>query len=318
MSEITWSIIVCAFVLDFLLGDPLWLPHPIIWMGNAISYFEPRFRRWITSPFTAGLVFALVLIVGTWTIAWGVVELAVLIHPIAGTGIQVLMLFYCFSAKSLSAAAMAVARPLLANDLAKARIKVGYIVGRQTAGLDRAGVTRATVETVAENFVDGFLSPLCFALVFGVPGAMAYKMINTLDSMVGYKNETYILFGRASARIDDLANFIPARFSIFIIAGAAALVSRARGKRSLTTALSQGKNHKSPNAGYPEAAFAGALEVRMGGPNIYHGQLMEKPYIGGAFKDPEPGKITQACELMMVAALVAVSITGLILFLIQV
>lgn len=317
MVDITWSIIVCAFVLDFVLGDPRWLPHPIIWMGNTISYFEPRFRRWITSPFTAGLVFALVLILVTWTIAWGVVELANLIHPIIGIGIQVLMFFYCFSAKSLSTAAMDVARPLLAGDLAKARIRVGYIVGRQTTGLDRAGVTRATVETVAENFVDGFLSPLCFALVFGVPGAMAYKMINTLDSMVGYKNETYILFGRASARIDDLANFIPARLSLLIISGAAALISFRHGRQSLTTALSQGRNHKSPNAGYPEAAFAGALEVRMGGPNIYHGKLMEKPYIGGAFKDPEPGKINQACELMMVSALVAVCVAGLFLFCVQ-
>ncbi|MCG8633776.1 MAG: adenosylcobinamide-phosphate synthase CbiB [Desulfobacterales bacterium] len=317
MFEISWQVIAAAFILDILAGDPRWLPHPVIWMGNAISFFESPVRRLIRSPFLAGLVFAAGLIGATWAISACVVYGAELVHPLAGTGVKVLMLFYCFSARSLVQAAMDVARPLVSGDIDRARIMVGYIVGRETGSLDREGITRAAVETVAENFVDGFLSPLFFALVFGLPGAMAYKMINTLDSMVGYKNDTYILFGRAAARIDDLANLIPARLSVAVISFAAGLVSLKRGKQALATALSQGRNHKSPNAGFPEASFAGALQVRMGGPNVYHGKLVDKPYIGGEFKEPGPGKIQQACELMMISALVAALAGGLILYLAQ-
>ena len=164
------------------------------------------------------------------------------------------------------------------------------IVGREVKYLDNTGVVKATIETVAENFVDGFLSPLCFALVGGVPLAMAYKMINTLDSMVGYKNEKYILFGRVAAKIDDIANYIPARISLVVISFAAGLLDIRKGKRALLTGFKDGRLHKSPNAGYPEAAFAGALKIKLGGPNYYHGKLVEKPYIGSRFKNPESGK----------------------------
>ncbi|WDP90713.1 MAG: cobalamin biosynthesis protein CobD [Desulfobacter sp.] len=311
---LAWQVVAAAFILDILAGDPRWLPHPIIWMGNAISFFEPRFRRLIRSPLVSGLGFALFLIVLTWSLSMVTLALAFRINPWAGAAVQVMLLFYCFSVRSLTRAAMDVARPLVAGDLSRARTMVGYIVGRETANLDRSGITRGAVETVAENFVDGFLSPLFFALVFGVPGAMAYKMVNTLDSMVGYKNDAYLLFGRASARIDDLANYIPARLSVAVISMAAALISPARGRRAFTTALSQGRNHKSPNAGYPEAAFAGAMGVRMGGPNVYHGKRVEKPYIGGEFQDPVPEKIARACELMVVSAWVAMTIGAFILW----
>ncbi|MCG8689041.1 MAG: adenosylcobinamide-phosphate synthase CbiB [Desulfobacterales bacterium] len=314
---ISWPVIAAAFILDALAGDPRWLPHPIIWMGKGISYFEPRFRGLIRPPLLSGLVFALFLITLAGGLSWLAIFLAFKLHTMVGTVLQVVLLFYCFSAKSLSQAAMDVAIPLIKGDLAIARIKVGYIVGRETHNLDEAGITRAACETVAENFVDGFLSPLFFALLFGVPGAMTYKMINTLDSMVGYKNDTYLFFGRASARIDDLANYIPARLSVAVISLAAALLSLSRGKQSFKTALSQGRNHKSPNAGFPEAAFAGALAVRFGGPNFYHGQLVEKPYIGSGFKDPKPSHIRQSCELMMMSALVAVCLSCLFLWGIQ-
>lgn len=317
MTEISWQVIAAAFILDMLAGDPRRLPHPIVWMGNAISFFEPVFRRLIPSPLWAGLVFAVTLIGSAWALAAGAVLGASFLHPVAGVVIQTLLLFYCFSAQSLSRAALDVARPLVAGDLARARTMVGYIVGRETGTLDQEGVSRAAVETVAENFVDGFLSPLCFALAFGVPGAVAYKMINTLDSMVGYKNDTYLLFGRAAARIDDLANLIPARLSVPVIAMAAGLISVRRGRQALATALSQGRNHKSPNAGFPEASFAGALEVRMGGPNVYHGKRVEKPYIGGAYKDPGPEKIGQACDLMLLSALLSAVLAGICLYLVQ-
>ncbi len=322
MFEISWYIIFAAFVLDFILGDPGWLPHPIVGMGNAIAFFEKKFRKpFKKSPaknqsknqaknlarqqIFSGLLFALFLISSTWVISFCLVKIFTLVHPLLGFTVQAWLLFYCFSAKSLVQAALEVASPLGARDIETARKKVAMIVGRQTKTLDKIAVTRATVETVAENFVDGFLSPLFFALLFGVPGALAYKMINTLDSMVGYKNDTYIFFGRASARIDDAANFIPARISVVVISLAAFLLSARRGIMAFKTGISQGNHHKSPNAGYPEAAFAGALEIRMGGPNIYHGKLVEKPYIGREFNDPGIHGIKRSCELMMLSAFIS-------------
>jgi adenosylcobinamide-phosphate synthase len=310
MCEIPWYVLFSAFVLDFFVGDPRWLPHPVVGMGTAISWWEPRFRHWVSNPFVSGLLFALFLIIVTWALTFGLVYLALWVHPWLGIGVQVVLLFYCFSATSLVQAAREVALPLAVCDIETARKKVAMIVGRETQNLDAVAVTRATVETVAENFVDGFLSPLFFALVFGVPGAMAYKMINTLDSMVGYKNETYLLFGRAAARIDDVANFIPARLSMLVIGLAAFLLSAQSGRAALKTGLAQGRCHKSPNAGYPEASFAGALGSRMGGPNVYHGRLVFKPYIGEQFNDPDIHKITRACELMMLATLIATLIAG--------
>jgi adenosylcobinamide-phosphate synthase len=306
MCEIPWYILFSAFVLDFLAGDPRWLPHLVVGMGAAISWCEPRFRGWISNPLVSGLLFALFLITAAWSLSFGLVKIAVFIHPLLGIGVQVLLLFYCFSATSLVDAAREVARPLFAHDIDTARKKVAMIVGRETRDLDETAVTRATVETVAENFVDGFLSPVFFALLFGVPGAVAYKMVNTLDSMVGYKNETYLLFGRASAKIDDAANFIPARLSVLVISLAAFLVSAQRGLSALKTGVVQGRQHKSPNAGYPEAGFAGALRIRMGGPNVYHGKLVVKPYIGGQFKNPDIHGITRACELMLLSALISI------------
>lgn len=304
--NVTWQILAAAFILDLLAGDPRWLPHPIVWMGRAISFFEPACRKRFENPFKAGLFFAFFLIATTFALTWAVVFIAGQIHPVASAIVQTILIFYSFSTQSLYTAAMDVFKPLAKGDLTQARIKVGYIVGRQTKDLDEAGITRAACETVAENFVDGFLSPLCFALVLGAPGAMMYKMINTLDSMVGYQNDTYILFGRAAARIDDAANYIPARLSVLIISSATAILSFSRGKRAFSTALTQGRHHKSPNAGFPEAAFAGALGVRFGGPNTYHGKLVDKPYIGGAFNDPTPIHIKRACDLMILSALISV------------
>lgn len=305
--QLSCLILLAAFILDTLMGDPRWLPHPVVWMGRAISFFEGKFRSVFPHLLVSGLVFALFLIATVWVLSFGLVKLALAIHPVVGILVQAVLLFYCFSVKSLVQAAREVAAPLKAGNLAEARKQVAMIVGRETQTLDREAVTRAAIETVAENFVDGFLSPLFFFVLLGVPGALAYKMINTLDSMVGYKNEAYILFGRASARIDDAANFIPARLSMFVISAAAAILSPKKGIRAWNTARAEGRKHKSPNAGFPEASFAGALGMRMGGPNVYHGQLVEKPYIGGRFPDPTVDKIDMACDLMQMSALLGVA-----------
>ncbi len=313
MFDIHWTIILSAYVLDFILGDPAKLPHPVIYMGNAICFFETRFRKFIKNPFFSGLWFAIFLISATWIIGVIVIRLCTWIHPVVGMISQVILLFYCFSSNSLEKAAQNVFLALKEKDIPKARKKVAMIVGRQTGSLDEKGITMASVETVAENFVDGFLSPLFFAMIGGVPLALAYKMVNTLDSMVGYKNETYLLFGRASAKIDDMANFIPARLSVAIISFSALFFSKNQAVQSFKTGVLQGNLHKSPNAGYPEASFSGALGIRLGGPNVYHGTLVDKPFIGKAFKDLDNIKIVQACHLMMVSSFLATLMCCLIL-----
>ena len=318
MIEIQWTVILAAFILDFILGDPRILPHPIIYMGKAIDFFEGHFRKYFKHLLVSGFFFAGFLILSTWLISFIMIKLSIYIHPVFGDIVQAGLLFFCFSSKSLEKAALSVFHSLEENDIEKARERVSMIVGRQTKTLDQKAVTRASVETVAENFVDGFLSPLFFAMIGGVPMALAYKMVNTLDSMIGYKNSTYIIFGRPSARIDDIANFIPARISVFIIALGAFLLSFKKGVLALKTGFSQGSLHKSPNAGYPEAAFAGALKIRLGGPNVYHGALVEKPYIGKEFKDPKKGKIKQACDLMMFSSFLATLISCFLLFIFQI
>ncbi len=301
-----YYIILAAYILDLLLGDPRWLPHPVVWMGNAVSFFETVFRKWIRQEFVSGVFFALFLIFSTWGITFGIVKILSYLHPVAGIAVQVILLFFCLSARTLEKAASEVKHALEKEGLEAGRFKVSMIVGREVKYLDETGVVKASVETVAENFVDGFLSPLFFALIGGVPMAVAYKMVNTLDSMVGYKNEKYILFGRASARIDDVANYIPARLSVLFISMAAALLSWQRGARAWKTALKEGRYHKSPNAGFPEAAFAGALAVKLGGPGCYHGTLMKKSYFGIRFNEPGREKIKMACDLMMLSSLVSI------------
>ncbi|MCF8070283.1 MAG: adenosylcobinamide-phosphate synthase CbiB [Desulfobacterales bacterium] len=312
----TWYILLAAFALDFILGDPRWMPHPIRWMGNAIDAMEPLFRSLIPDITVAGGIFAVTLIGGTWIITYTVIALAYKVHPALSVIIEIILIYYCISAKSLEKAAMDVSNALKAKNLEEAKQKVSMIVGRETGNLSEDGVARAATETVAENLVDGFISPIFFAAIGGSPMAMAYKMINTLDSMVGYKNETYFQFGKVAAKIDDIANFIPARLSVSVIAFAAQILY-GKGKRAFKTAFVEGSNHASPNAGYSEAAFAGALAIRLGGPNCYHGSLVEKPYIGTRFGRIKIDHIKKACDLMLLSSVIWTGILSLILFMVK-
>ncbi len=298
-----WLALPAAFGLDSLLGDPRWLPHPIRWMGKAIERTEPLFRRWFAGELLAGGLFALCLILGCWALGAVVLSVAYRVHSVLGFVVETLMLFYCFSARSLSQAAMEIHTSLSAGQVDTARAQVAMIVGRDVEWYQADDIARATVETVAENAVDGVISPLFFAALGGAPLALAYKMVNTLDSMVGYKNPRYFLFGRIAARIDDVANFLPARLSVFLIALACRLVPGCSSRLALRTGWKEGKNHASPNAGYPEAAFAGALGVQLNGPNYYHGVLVEKPYIGVGLGTVTLEHVPLACRLMRLTAL---------------
>jgi adenosylcobinamide-phosphate synthase len=294
-------VLPAAVVFDLLLGDPPFLPHPIRWMGAAITFFEPRFRRLALPPAIAGALFAGGLVLLVWLTGHLIVQTAGAIHPGLETAVEVILLYYCLAIRSLDREARAVAKALRIGRAA-ARERISRIVGRDVRNLDETGISRAAVETVAENLVDGIISPIFFAVLGGAPLCLAFKMISTLDSMVGYKNETYIHFGKAGARLDDLANFIPARLSVPLIAAAARLLS-GNGRQALQIGIRDGRHHSSPNAGYPEAAFSGALSVRLGGGSYYHGKLVEKPYIGGRFGDVRIGHIAKACDLMLVTAL---------------
>ena len=292
----TWYVFPVAFLLDFLIGDPMNLPHPVRLMGKAIELAEPKFRKLSINRSVSGFLFALFLIILTWIASFLLIKIAMLIYNPFGFIVEVILLYYCISVRSLEQAAMNVKNALNKPELA--RKNLSYIVGRETDKLSIQNIIRATVETVAENFVDGVVSPLFYALLGGVPLAMTYKMINTMDSMVGYKNEKYIHFGTGAAKIDDVANFIPARISIFPIAFASQILSK-RGLDAVDIAIKEGRKHSSPNAGYPEAAFAGTLQITLGGPNIYHGKVVNKPYIGKKLSCIKANDIKKACDLMI-------------------
>jgi adenosylcobinamide-phosphate synthase len=306
-------ILPTAFLLDFLLGDPIHFPHPVRWMGKTITALEPKFRKLPVGLTMSGTIFSISLIFIAWCSTFLIVAAAQSIHPLAGTGIQTLIIYYSISIRSLSDSAMAVYRPLKNGQLQQAKNKLAMIVGRDVEKLNESQIARAAVETVGENLVDGVVSPLFFAAIGGAPMAMAYKMINTLDSMVGYKNAKYKRFGKPSAKIDDIANFLPSRVSIVIIAIAAQILN-GKGTRSFKIAVIEGANHTSPNAGYPEAGFAGTLRVRLGGPNTYSGCLFSKPFIGASFAEADPDHIKKACDLMMLSSLVCLGILWVILF----
>ncbi len=300
---LAWCTLPGAFVLDLALGDPRSMPHPIRWMGKAISSLEPIFRKLPTNLTVAGAFFAAFLVAVVWFLTSLVVQTANLIDPFFKNIVEILLIYYAISSRSLEDSALEVYRSLKLNRLQEAQARLASIVGRDVAALKEDGIVRAAVETVAENLVDGVVSPLFYAAIGGAPLAMTYKMINTLDSMIGYKNDTYRHFGKAAAHIDDVANFIPARLAVPVIAVAAQILIK-RGWLSWRTAADEGGNHSSPNAGFPEAAFAGALRVKLGGPSTYTGQLVTKPYLGIRFGPVNPSHIKKACDLMFLAALI--------------
>ncbi len=297
----TWYILPSAFMLDLILGDPCGWPHPVRWMGKAIDVAEPRFRKISRDLVVSGGLLAASLVAGTWLLTYLLLVAVNGIHPLVKNGFEIILIYYCIAATSLEEAALEILRYLKKKNIPAAREKVALIVGRDVKNYKEPDIARATVETVAENLVDGVISPVFFAAIGGAPLAMAYKMVNTLDSMVGYKNEKYLEFGKAAARIDDVLNYIPTRLALPIIALVTHLLS-GRGARSLKTAVEEGANHTSPNAGYPEAAFAGALAIKLNGPNYYGGKPVDKPYIGVRFGPCSPGHIKKACDIMMLSS----------------
>ena len=304
MTLLAWCV---AWILDVVIGDPPHWPHPVRWIGHLINVVQRAVRRLCHSDRAlriGGGVMWLLVVGLTYGVAWGVLRLAAWVHPWLGWGVEVWMIFTVLAGRCLARSAEDVARPLRDNNLAESRIKLSWIVGRDTSALQPEQINRAVVETVAENTVDGIIAPLFFLLLGGAPLAMAYKAVNTLDSMVGYKHEKYRAIGMVSARLDDAANFIPARLSWLLIS-VAAWLCRLDAARALRIGWRDRYNHSSPNCAWSEAAVAGALGIRLGGPNDYFGQRVEKPWIGDARRDIAIDDISRTIRLMWVASTLA-------------
>ena len=289
--------IVAAVLLDLLIGDPRWLPHPVRGIGSLALRLEGPARRFLPGPIIAGIVVAAIVVVLSGGIAYCFVAGAKAAHPFVGGVASILVIYTTVAARDMARHSMSVYRALAAGNLPEARKRVAMIVGRDTARLDETEVTRAAVESVAESIVDGITAPLFFAVIFGPVGAVVYRAINTLDSSFGYKNLRYRDFGWASAKLDDLANFIPARLTAPLVSLAASVLHR-RGGASLRVLLRDARNHASPNSGFTEAAVAGALGVQLGGLNYYVGQPDRKPNIGDRVEELGKEHIRRANVLM--------------------
>lgn len=267
--------LLIGWIFDLLLGDPAWLPHPVVGFGKLISFFEHRFNGGSWRK-TKGAVISVLLIALVFTATYFLLHiLSITSHFLLKGLVETIFIFFCLAGTTLIREVRAV---FLALDcsLEDGRRQVARIVGRDTSELSAQEVRVAALETLAENLSDGVIAPLFWYAVLGVPGMLAYKMVNTLDSMIGYKTERYKDFGCWAAHIDDVANYVPARLT-------AILILLANGKKLVTNSLfvyKNGRNHASPNSGYPEAALAGILNCRFGGPHYYFGQLFDKPYIG--------------------------------------
>ncbi|MDN0110657.1 adenosylcobinamide-phosphate synthase CbiB [Yersinia mollaretii] len=311
MTLAAWFV---AFLLDSWLGDPPHWPHPVRWIGNLITWLQRGIRAVCHSERSlkwGGALLWLLVVGVTWLVSWGFLALMTQIHPWLGWLAQVWMIYTLLAGRCLSDAARHVFEALQTGSLAQSREKLSWIVGRDTSQLEKPQITRAVVETVAENSVDGVIAPLFFLMLGGPPLAMAYKAVNTLDSMVGYKTPKYRAIGYVSARMDDLANWLPARLSWLLLSAAAGLI-RADYRQALRIGWRDRYQHASPNCAWSEATVAGALGVRLGGPNHYFGERVEKPWIGDDRREIALEDIPRSINLMRMASLLALLLFALI------
>lgn len=314
--------IAIAYILDLITGDPIWLPHPVRFIGWMIKTAEKFLRMAVYKldyklsktvkeikhklELIAGGIMTAFVVLSSFGIVWIILAIALQVHEILFHILNVYFIYSSFAAKCLADEALKVYKALKYNDPDRARCQLSMLVSRETHNLPQKEIIRGVVETTAENTVDGVLSPLIYAATgtlfgIGAPLVYAFKAISTLDSMTGYMNDKYMYFGRASARLDDLANYIPARLSGLLIP-AAAFICGKNYKKSFSVMLRDRRNHKSPNCAYPESAVAGALGIKLGGDSIYFGQIVKKPTIGDEEKELEVSDIADTVRLMYVAS----------------
>ena len=301
--------LLIGWLLDLIFGDPEKLPHPIVWFGRMIAFGEKHLNRG-THRQLKGALLAVSLIIGVFALAWGIHSYLSLLSSQFSVIFDVLIIFYCLAGTTLI---REVRQVFLALDcsLDEGRAQVARIVGRDTSELSAQEVRTAALETLAENLSDGVIAPLFWLMLLGTPGMLAYKMINTLDSMIGYHSERYLQFGCWAARIDDVANYIPARLTALLMVGFC--------PKHLCFIRRYGRQHASPNSGYPEAALASILNCRFGGPHKYFGEVFDKPYIGDNDRELTTAdmktavRINRTAEIIMVVIVLASSLISLLL-----
>ena len=309
--------IYTGYALDLIIGDPYSFPHPVRFIGKLISFVERQIRK-ITSSDKglkiAGFFLWFITVAVTFGITYLVVNLFKF-NKIAYFIVNSILIYTTLATKCLKDESTQIYKVLKTGDLEKSRVQLSYIVGRDTTNLSEKEIVRATVETVAENTVDGIIAPLFYGFIGGAPLAMAYKAINTLDSTVGYKNDKYYYLGFASAKIDDIANFIPARIGVVLLS-IGSLFAGFKFKNALKIGIRDRKNHKSPNCAFSEGAVAGALGIQLGGTNIYFGKEVYKPTIGDKNREIEIEDIVRTNKIMYVSSIISIIIFTAIYYLI--
>lgn len=327
--------ILVAYVIDLLVGDPHWMPHPVRFIGWLVKRLEKILRHYVKSASghkvelawgeglqktvdrkaqekKAGIMLAASVTLLVFLLVFAILKLADLVHPVLFHILNIYFIYSALATRCLADETYKVSDALIERDVFKAQGKLSMLVGRDTEGLSEREIIRGAVETVAENTVDGVISPLLYAVLgsffgLGAPLAYAFKAVSTLDSMVGYMNDKYIYFGWASAKLDDAANYIPARLSGVVIP-ASAYICKKNYVKSFNIMRRDRRNHKSPNSGYPEAAVAGALGVMLGGPAVYFGEVVEKPTIGDPDRELVISDVHDTIKLMYVASMLTLGL----------
>ena len=300
--------LLAGWLLDLVLGDPQRLPHPVVGFGKMIAFGEHRLNHGQHRKMKGALM-AIILIIVVFLCGWLIRRLLSLASVYLAVGFDIIVVFYCLAGTTLIREVRAVFIAL-DRSLEDGRRQVARIVGRDTSELSAQEVRAAALETLAENLSDGVTAPLFWLAIGGTPGMLAYKMVNTLDSMIGYRTERYKDFGCWAARIDDVANYIPARLTALLMVIASGRI------RLLSFVAKYGRNHASPNSGYPEAALAGILDCRFGGPHYYFGELFDKPYIGEHERQFITADMEKAVRINRFAEVMMVALTTLALYLI--
>lgn len=300
-----------GFLLDLVFGDPYWMPHPIRLIGNLIAKLEKRLlketknptKRAETKERSRGSLLVFIVLLVTFSVAALLLIGAYLLHPYLGVAVETIMTYQILAVKCLRVESMKVYRSLTKEGIEEARKAVAMIVGRDTAVLDGTGVAKAAIETVAENTSDGVIAPMLYTALGGPVLGFLYKAVNTMDSMIGYKNEKYLNFGRAAAKVDDVCNYFPSRISAYLMIAAAYLGgSDFSGKGAYRIYKRDRRNHASPNSAQTESVCAGALGIQLAGDAVYFGKVVKKPHIGDAVRPVEYEDIRRANRLMYLTA----------------
>ena len=307
--------IVAGFILDLLFGDPHWLPHPICLIGNLIGFLERNLRKLLAPNKIAlllgGALMVVIVLIISFAVPYAILGAAEVVSPWLRFALETIMCYQIFATKCLRDESMKVYTALHNHDLADARVKLSWIVGRDTQNLDAEEVTKGAVETVAENTADGIIAPMFYMFIGGAPLAFLYKGINTMDSMVGYKNDKFLYFGRCAAKLDDVANLIPARITGLVMIMAAYFLNL-NYKGAWKIFWRDRYNHLSPNSAMTESVTAGALDIQLGGDHFYFGKLVHKDTIGDNIRQVVPEDIAAANNLLYMTAVLCLLVFSLV------